>query len=532
MARSPQDQAEGPVRISIHCAGAPQAGLPLESVRTQHEFNGIPGARLVIEDGDMASSSLALSDGELFKPGVEVEVHAGYGDAEEPIFRGIVVRHGLEISRNKHPRLIVECRAKACKMSWSRRNAQYVEQTDRDIIQGLIARAGLAASVAATNVRHQALLQYDCSDWDFMVARAGAMGLLVQVQGDEVSVQPPQTDAAAALTVTWGTDLLEFDADIDARTQWAAVQLKTEPARLRGHMSFQGSAKARPGALVTLAGGGRRFSGTVLLTAVEHVIADGNWISRATFGLDPAWQAQHCELRAPPGGGRLPGVGGLQLGVVMQLEGDPAGEHRILVGLPGCLESGEGIWARLLHGYASSGFGSFFVPEVGDEVLVGHLNQDPGHPVVLGSLYSSSRPPPYALSANNGLQAVVTRSRHKVEFNDADQVISVTTPAGNRLVFSDQDKTLVVADQNGNSIKLTAAGIALESPKDISLVAKGGITLDAGKAIGVRAGADLELNGLNIACRAQVSLSAKGAASAELAASGQTTVKGAMVLIN
>jgi uncharacterized protein involved in type VI secretion and phage assembly len=515
----------------------------VESVSVHHAFNRIPWARLVLVDGDAPNGSVPLSDGELFKPGVEITLKAGYGDAEQTLFTGIVVRHRFRITGDNAGRLIVECQASACRMTLSRQTAQYLDQTDARIIQTLIGNAGLAGSVAATSITHPALVQYDCSDWDFMLARAAAMGLLVNVEGDQVSVQPPPVDAAATLTVTWGEDLIDFDADIDARTPWTAVQasswepgrqslLQGTPARVRGHMSFQGSALARPGALVELAGVGSRFSGTVLLTTVEHEFADGNWISKAEFGLDPAWATQHPDGPAAPRHGLVSGIGGLQVGVVRQLEGDPAGEHRILVHLPACQAATEGLWSRLLHLHASSSFGSFFLPEVGDEVLVGHLDQDPAHPVVLGSLCSSARKPPYALSADNAINAVVTRSRHTIEFNDADKIITVTTPAHNQLVFSDQDKTVVVKDQSGNSITLSESGITLDSPKDITLAARGVITLDAAAAIHLRSAADVTVDGLNVACQARGGMTAKGAVTAELSAAGQTTVRGALVMIN
>ena len=44
--------------------------------------------------------------------------------------------------------------------------------------------------------------------------------------------------------------------------------------------------------------------------------------------------------------------------------------------------------------------------------------------------------------------------------------------------------------------------------------------------------ADVTVEGLNVTCEARVGIVAKGAATAELSATGQTTVKGAMVLIN
>jgi Rhs element Vgr protein len=596
MADSPNLNTDGPVRFSICCAGAAQENLPVVSAKVRHAFNGIPWARIVLVDGDMPDNNARMSDCDLFEPGAEITLKAGYGDIEETIFMGIVVRHGIRIAGDNESRLIVECCAKACRMAAARRTAHHVGQTDGEIIRALIGNTSVGASVAETLVRHEVLVQYDCSDWDFMLARADAMGLLVNVEGATVSVQPPPTNGSAAFTLTRGTDLIDFDAEIDARTQWTAVQaaswnpnsqsllrgksaagatltcqgnlngtelaavaspdilglqtcapqpkemldawaqavqVKAALARVRGRMSFQGNPLARPGALVELAGVGKRFSGTVLLSAVEHEIGAGNWISRAEFGMEPRWKVQRSDVLAAPNGGLLPGVGGLQIGVVLALDGDPAGEHRILVSLPAAQAADKGIWARLLHLHASSGFGSYFVPEVGDEVLLGHLNQDPCHPVVLGSLYSSSRTPPHALTAKNDIKAIVTRSGNRIEFDDADDRITVTTAAKNQLVLSDREKGVVVKDQSGNSIQLSAAGIALDSIQDITLVAhQGGITLDAVGAIAIRSRADVKLEGLNVACHAQVGVSAKGNATAELSASGQTTVRGAMVMIN
>ncbi len=596
MADSPTLNADGPVRISVLCAGSPQPDLQIQSVNIRHAFNDIPSARIVLADGDMPNQSLPLSDSDLFEPGAQVTVKAGYGDTEATIFTGIVVRHGFRIAGENDSRLIVECRASAFKMAIARRTAHHVGQTDADIIEHLIRNAGAAASVAATAIRHEALVQYDCSDWDFMLARADAIGLLVNVDGDTVSVQPPPTSGSAALTVTWGNDLIDFDADIDARTQWSAVQAgswdpktqlllqgkqatpvtlteqgnltgsdlaaiaspdvlklqtcapqpeemldalaeavqtKAALARIRGCVSFQGNALARPGALVEMKGVGKRFSGTVLLSAVEHEIGDGNWVSHAEFGMEPRWQAQRSSAAAGPHGALLNRVGGLQIGVVLALDGDPAGEHRILVSLPASEAAGQGIWARLLNLQASAGFGSFFVPEVGDEVLLGHLDQDPCHPVVLGSLYSSNHAPPHALTAKNDIKAIVTRSGTRIEFDDADRLITLTTPARNQLVLSDSDKGVTVKDQSGNRIQLSEEGIALDSIKGITLVARqGGITLDAPGAITIRSKADVTLEGLNVACHAQARFAAKGTATAELSAAGQTTVRGAMVMIN
>jgi len=590
------DDSDNPVlRLSVACNGVGQPDLPVISCSIRHALNAVPWARLVIADGDPAGNATPLSDGDLFKPGASIEIRAGDADKDTMLFSGIVVRHGCEIGGNGGGRLVIECRDPACKLTLGRRSANYVDQTDSAIIASLIAHAGLAADVESTSIAHKALVQYDCSDWDFMLARAELLGLLVNVSAGKVSVKAPAVSGTAALTLTWGTDLLALDADIDASSQWTSVQaqgwdparqalvkgaparppvlnsqgdldgaalaavgspsvvvlqspaisdgplldswakamqLKAGLARIRGRMRFEGTAAARPGTLIKLAGVGKRFKGEVFVSAVQHELVDGNWISDAEFGLDPNWSVERPDVVAPLAGGQLPGVGGLQIGVVMNVDQDPAGEGRIRIRLPSLGDVHEGIWARLLQFHASDDFGAFFLPEVDDEVLVDYLNGDPSHPVVLGSLYSSKHVSPYAPDAANRTKAIVTRSKHRIEFDDEDRIITVTTPSGNRLVLNDKDRSILVQDQNGNTVTLDRRGIALDSPGDIRLTARGGIALEAVDAVSISSKADVKAAGLNISCEAQVGFTGHGGATAELSASGQITVKGAVVMIN
>ncbi|MCG7757853.1 MAG: hypothetical protein LZF63_14500, partial [Nitrosomonas sp.] len=85
---------------------------------------------------------------------------------------------------------------------------------------------------------------------------------------------------------------------------------------------------------------------------------------------------------------------------------------------------------------------------------------------------------------------------------------------------------------NANKIELNSSGITIDSPKDIKISAKGKVTIDAVSNIELTAQADIKNQGLNINHQANIGFSAKGNATAELSASGQTTVKGAIVMIN
>lgn len=587
--------ADGALRVSISAAGKTLTALPIMSVTVRRAINRIPWAEIVLQDGDMPTGSFELSDADTFVPGADVVVSAGFGSEETTLFTGVVMRHGVKIDGASDARLVIECRDKAAKMTIGRNNANYLQQKDSDIMSTLIGNHGLSADVQSTTTQYDELVQFYCSDWDFMLARADANGLLVNVDAGKVSVQPPSTSGSAALSVSWGLDLMSFEADIDARNQFEAVQAaswdpkqqavalgdsatpvslnvqgnldgdtlaqvaspatyvlqtgtaqpaatlttwakatqqKAALARVRGRMRLLGNATVVPDSLIEVKGVGTRFNGSVYVSAVEHRLANGNWISEVEFGLRPEWHVERSDVMAPANGGLLPGVSGLQIGVVLKLDGDPEGEERIQVKLPVLQAQTEGVWARLLQFYASNAFGAFFLPEVGDEVLIGYLNADPSHPLVLGSLYSSSRKPPYVIEAENNTKAIVTRCLHKIEFNEQDKIITIITPGKNQVVLDDKNQSILVQDQNNNSVKLSSSGIDLTSQSDIKLTAKGGVTISANAAINLESQADVKATGLNVNCEAQIGFVGKGSATAELSASGQTTVKGAMVMIN
>jgi uncharacterized protein involved in type VI secretion and phage assembly len=219
--------------------------------------------------------------------------------------------------------------------------------------------------------------------------------------------------------------------------------------------------------------------------------------------------------------------------VVLKISDDPDGEYRIKVDVPLLLGNNDGIWARLIQFYASSGKGSFFLPEPGDEVILGFLNNDPRFPVIVGSVYGTQNKPKYTPDAQNSIKAIVTKNNLKIELDDKNKVLTISTPGGNQFVLSDKDKSILVKDQSGNKIEMTSSGISLDSIKDVNIKAKGKISLNAVQDISLSAtGGNVNLDGLNVEAKAKVAASVQGTASAELKSSGMTSVKGSMVMIN
>lgn len=539
------------------------------SIIVQLEVNRVPSATLIVRDGNPAAQTFESSNTNLFIPGRQIEIKAGYRGTEDTIFKGVVVSHSIKV-RNQKSSLMVLCKDESFKMTIGCKNRYFRDQTDSDVLEEIIQQNGLQSAVQATTLQYGEIVQYNTTDWDFVLMRAELNGFVCIVENGKLIFAPPDFQQAEQLTLQYGATLLEFDAELDARNQykstksiaWASADqsivegeattvniieagnissegladvhgedpfqqfhtgnlseaelqdwakaclLKSKLSKILGRAKFQGIAEMKPGQLVKLQGVGERFEGKVYVSGVRHEISNGNWTVDAQIGMNPEWFAEQFEVQKPLASGLIPPISGLQIGVVTQLESDPKGEHRIMVRMPVISESDEGIWARVATLDAGDNRGSFFLPEVGDEVVTGFLNNDPRHPVVLGGLNSSAKPAPLDATDDNHEKGFVTRSGIKWIFNDDKKEVLLQTPDGNKVLVSGEEQGIQIEDQNGNKLTLDSNGITLESATDITLKANGMIKAE----------------GLNIECKASTSATLEGNASA--------TIKGGVVQIN
>lgn len=540
-------------------------------------------------------SSFLLSEATEFEPGNKIEIAVGSAETKTTIFKGIIVNQSVRNHGAQSIEWVLRCSDESVKMTLGHKSKNFANMADSAIIASVIGDAGLSCTVESTAVTHKQLVQYQCNDWDFVLERAEANGLLVYSEDGTVTVKKPLASGEPILLIDFGTDVLSYDFGVDSRFQlsavtcsawdgntlkmaegksteptlsthgnldgkkmgsalcanpalhgssapleqdeiknWAsALLLKSRLAKITGTVTFFGNALPKLNTLVKLAGFGARFNGTPMVTSIRHEVRAGLWQTTLGFGLQPEWYHAQRAVNAPPAGGLLPAVQGLQPGVVLKISDDPDGLYRIKVDAPLLLGSGDGIWARLIQFYATAGKGSFFLPEVGDEVILGFFDGDPRFPVIIGSVYSSKNKPQYAPDPKNSIKAIVTKNDLKIELDDENMALTISTPAGNQFVLSDKDKTIRVKDQSGNKIEMTSSGISMSSIKDVSIDAKGKITLSAVQDISIAAsGGNVSVEGLNVEAKAQMEASVQGTASAEIKSTGVTTVKGSMVMIN
>jgi Rhs element Vgr protein len=534
------------------------------------------------------------SEGVDFIPGNEVKIDMGYGDKRETVFEGIIISQRLLVKKN-NSYLEITCKDKAVILTKGRFTNVYTDATDSDTFGKIASKFGLQKDIDSTTVTFGQLVQHYCSYWDFILMRAEMNNQIVITENNQLKIKDIDLSSSPLISIQADMVVLEADMDIDAEdivkefnvVSWdessqqiasatsnvtdslnlgnittqklsdvlsgitsnrlSSASLTKEELqnigksaanrvilnKIKGRIQVSGTSKVSPGDIVELKGFNQRYNGNAFVSKVIQEMEEGDWITSLYIGMSSRFHSSLPDLEEHDAGGNLPAAKGLLIGKVAAIHGDPDANYRVKITMPSFKgEAEEYVWARMTFDYASNQCGFFFYPEIGDEVLVGFVHNDPRFPVIMGGLYSKKNKPKEEPDEKNQFKSIVTKSGISIKFDDEDKILTIQTPGGNKLVMNDKDKMIEAEDINGNKLTLNESGISMDSPKDIKISAKGKINLDAIGELGISSKADIVSKGLNVSLEAQVGFKAKGNASAELSASGQTIVKGAMVMIN
>lgn len=174
---------------------------------------------------------------------------------------------------------------------------------------------------------------------------------------------------------------------------------------------------------------------------------------------------------------------------------DPDGQGRVKVELP-WVPADEGqvahAWARLATMMAGADRGTWFIPEVDDEVLVSFMAGDPRHPIVIGALWNGVDGPPEQMdgAGSNDIRSITSRAGHKLTFDDTAGAASVVveTVGGHRLTLDDGGMEVKLEHSGGASLTIDTAGnVKIDALAQVEINAPAGmkvsaamVTVDAG----------------------------------------------------
>ena len=275
------------------------------------------------------------------------------------------------------------------------------------------------------------------------------------------------------------------------------------------------------------------FGKYTVVTVHHHCDGQGNYVNDfvaipASIKIPPTVMIQepHCETQS----------------AVVTDNHDTQGLGRVRVKFH-WMDGAKSPWLRITSPHGGGNKGMFFIPEIGEEVIVGFEGDSATKPYIIGTVYHSKAKTSFS-NAQNDLKVLQTRSGHILEFNDKDgaesitvkdknnNIITIDTPkgcimiedkaknhmiidatkeyitlkdkannymtidtAGNSITIQDKNKNSVVMSSSDNSIGIKALGTITLAAMNINLI--------AGATVNVQATAAYNLNTMN--CMSNVS---------------------------
>lgn len=183
---------------------------------------------------------------------------------------------------------------------------------------------------------------------------------------------------------------------------------------------------------------------------------------------------------------------------------DPMLLGRVQVQLPFISSLDLSPWARVAVPMAGIAHGTYFIPSLGDEVLVAFEQGDLKVPYVIGSLWNALAPPP--------LPSPIAQMR------------TIRTPLGNQILFSDVPPSITILTPSGQTILMTTAGIQILSAANLINLTPDGITITGTPNLNLTASAAINITAPNVTIN--------GAAATNVQSAGVCNVTAPLVKIN
>ncbi len=466
---------------------------PVSQVVVMKSPNKIAYAKIVIGDGSVAEQDFTISNSDDFSPGRYVTIKMGDANGKPLLFKGVIVKHGIKIRKTRSSVLTIDCRDVAVQLTTNCKSRYFSDDgTDTDAFEEILGSyPDVSYKFAPIEGSHENMVQYNTTDWDFIVSRANAAGQLVYTNNGELTTVEPSVEDSEAHTLEYGDILEEFEAEMDAKHQYSKVlmdiwdsskqEVEEEETESTGAASLEkpgnisnsdlseifnseGLKINYPGSLIAedranylkaelikskLARirGRASFTGpliveprkTILLKGVGERFNGRTYITAARYEFsNGTWKTDvQFGLDRDWFSTQVMSSQTLVRNQIPTMTGlyigvvtrldDPTGEDRIKVRIPVINKEGEGTWAKMVRQDAGEHRGMFHLPELEDEVAVEFLNGDPRYPMVLGMMNSSMKPAPKEGLEEDNLKGYYSKIGSRLEFDDKSRTITLQT---------------------------------------------------------------------------------------------------------
>ncbi len=538
------------------------AGFEIISIQVKQAFQWIGSATILLKVDVSFGESLFQNPLEVSPlSGKEIEIIAVHTGEEISLFKGLVVKHKYT-SSVLGTRLHLTAKHKAIALSMNKRTEVYADKMDKDILDEISQSFGLTnilhSAETSLSIKHNRLVKSGLSDWDFINSRAEANLCFVYTEPDQLVIEKPMlsADVLKQVNVNYGVNVYSIELEQDDRMNLvdhqyiyfdpadqkafvhaeestlgslmnlklngeqqeifsssfneleskqaldAAIQLKNI-SKINGVAHIHASLKIKPGFTLIVDGYESQFNQQYLVTSVLHDFSEGVFSTYLQFGMHHQSFESKYQLVKQDKHSK-----GLINAIVVALENDPDNLSRILVSVPLWNQTAENIWARYMSPYAGNEYGMIWLPEIGDEVLLGFIGDNYDMPIVMGGMYSPANPPFETFKDDNFKKGLQTKKGMKWSWDDEKGIHEISTPNGNKILMSEEDNLISIEDANQNIVLLNDKGIELKSAMDVHV--------EAGSNLSLKAGSELNVEGVNI----------------NIESSGILTLKGSLVKIN
>ena len=234
--------------------------------------------------------------------------------------------------------------------------------------------------------------------------------------------------------------------------------------------------------------------GNFIIIEITHEVSQGSYYKNR-FKAIPA------TIKAMPSPKvRMP-LAETQMATVLS-NADPEGKGRVRVRMNWQTDGMQTGWVRVMtpDGGSSSDVksnrGFVFIPEVGDQVLLGFRHGDPARPYVMGSLFNGVTGS--GGFAANHKKSLTTRSGSTVTFDDTAHTILLQTTRANKIFIDELNGTITIS--SAEEVNVNTKNVNINASENMNVNVGKNFTMQVGEQSSVNIGQDssLSINGSSV----------------------------------